>query len=290
MHPILELVGEASGASLNVMRVPLIDKRPFWHYHPEIELTYMAEGQALMQVGNQVATCKAGDLLVLGANLPHDFNPVDSSVRCDFFVVQFRLELLGAFPEMGAVTAFLETAGGGLLLEAAPEEVAGSFKSVDSAGPVHRVGLLFEILARLSATQDLDWQPLSRLAVAQQVAEGRNHQRLQKVIEAILENFHRRISLDEMAALVHMAPPSFSRWFKRTMQMTFVDYLNRVRIEECCRQLRFTGKPVTVIAKDCGFASFSSFNRQFRRLKGCAPRDWRTKQSQCPSVDASRTP
>ena len=57
--------------------------------------------------------------------------------------------------------------------------------------------------------------------------------------------------------------------------MTFTNYLNRVRIEECCRQLRFTDKRITMIAKDCGFESFSSFNRQFRRLKECTPGDWR---------------
>ncbi len=78
-----------------------------------------------------------------------------------------------------------------------------------------------------------------------------------------------------MANLVHMAPPSFSRWFRRTIEMTFTDYVNRVRIEECCRQLRSTDKRITTIARDCGFESFSSFNRQFRRLKSCTPGEWR---------------
>lgn len=275
MQPVLEIIGDATNASLNTMRIPLIHKRPFWHYHPDIELTYLAEGHARMQVGNHIATCKAGDLLVLGANLPHDFNPVDPGVTCDFFVIQFRQEMLAAFPEMTVVAEFLAGADGGLLSENTPEVLATRFRDLDTADPVRRIPLLLDILARISTTADLDWQPLSRAAVAHQVAEGRNHARLQKVIKCILENFHRRVSLDEMAGLVHMAPPSFSRWFRRTMQMTFVDYLNRVRVEESCRQLRFTDKPITRIAKDCGFSSFSSFNRQFRRLKDCTPREWR---------------
>ncbi len=275
MQPVLEIIGDQSSASLNFMRVPLDAKRPYWHYHPEIELTFMAKGQARMQVGNHIATCKAGDLMVLGSNLPHDFNPVDRSIACDFFVVQFRQEMLAAFPEMNSVANFLGGARGGLLLEDTPGELATLFEAMDDAEPVRRLALLLDILARLSAFRQSGWQALSGLAVVRQVAEGRNHQRLQQVIESILDGFHRRISLEEMAGLVHMAPPSFSRWFRRTMQMTFTDYLNRVRIEEACRQLRFTDKPVTVVAKDCGFGSFSSFNRQFRRLKGCTPGDWR---------------
>ncbi len=275
MQPVREIIDGRSSASLNCMRVSLAGKRPWWHYHPEVELTFMAQGQARMQVGDHVTTCQAGDLVVLGPDLPHDFNPADPSISCEFFVAQFRREVLSGFPELSGVQGFLDNAGGGLLLRNTPSDLAGFFGDIAEAPPVRRLALLLDILATLKEIEEKRWQPLSRRAVVRQVAEGKNHQRLQVVIECILENFHRRIGLEEMANLVHMAPPSFSRWFRHTIQMTFTDYLNRVRIEECCRQLRFTDKRVTMIAKDCGFESFSSFNRQFRRLKHCTPGEWR---------------
>ncbi len=293
MRPIREIVDDTSTASFNTMRVSLEDNRPWWHYHPEVELTFLSSGQARMHVGNHVTTCKAGDLVVLGPDLPHDFNPADASIECDFYVLQFRREILTAFPELSAVSTFLGQAVGGLLLSDTPPEVAGLFREIAAAPVVRRVALLLEILASLTEIDDACWQPLSRLAVATQVAEGRNHQRLGKVIECILENFHRRISLDEMANLVHMAPPSFSRWFRRTIDMTFSDYLNRVRVEECCRQLRFTDKRITVIARDCGFESFSSFNRQFRRLKGRTPSEWRNacdREDDIEAVQSRKSP
>ena len=275
MRPVREIIDDTSTTSFNAMRVSLEDKRPWWHYHPEIELTFLSSGQARMQVGNHVTTCKAGDLVVLGPDLPHDFNPADPSIECDFFVVQFRQDVLTPFPELSAISTFLERAVGGLLLQDTPREVAALFTAIHSAPNLRRLAMLLEILASLSEIDEARWQPLSRLAVVSQVTDGRNHYRLQTVVECILENFHRRISLDEIAHLVHMAPPSFSRWFHRTIDMTFTDYVNRVRVEECCRQLRYTDKRITVIAKDCGFESFSSFNRQFRRLKGCTPSQWR---------------
>ena len=273
MQPVLEVISDTANESLRTMRVSLDGKRPNWHYHPEIELTFMAAGQSRMQVGNHVASCNAGDLVVLGPNLPHDFNPVDSTIGCDFFVVQFRRSALDGFPELATVSAFLLKAAGGLLLQHTPGDLSAQFWAIVVAEPDRRLSLLFDILVRLHRLQG--WTQLSRLAGADQVAAGRNHQRLQKVLEAILDHSHRSVSLNEMAGLVHMAPPSFSRWFRHAMQMTFTDYLNRVRIEECCRQLRTTEKPITTIARDCGFESFSSFNRQFRRVKACTPREWR---------------
>ena len=275
MQPVLEIIGDTASASLRSMRVSLAGKRPNWHYHPEIELTFMAAGQARLQVGNHVGSCKAGDLIVLGPNLPHDFNPADPGIHCDFHVIQFRQDALAPFPELADVSRFIDDAGGGLVLENLPREFADPLCSLDGATPARRVLLLIELLVSLSESRGLDWRPLSRLSAVRQVTGGRNHQRLQKVIARIVDNSSRPISLGEMANLVHMAPPSFSRWFRRTMQMTFTDYLNRVRIEESCRQLRSTDKPVTDIARDCGFESFSSFNRQFRRLRDCTPRQWR---------------
>ena len=178
---------------------------------------------------------------------------------------------------MAGVSAFLERAGGGLLLEDTPTRIVSRFEAIDASGPSRRLTMLLDLLIELSEVETRTWQPLSPIAIVRQVAEGRNHQRLHEVIELVLDNIDRRISLEEISSAVHMAPPSFSRWFRRTMQMTFTDYVNRIRIEECCRQLRSSDKPITVIAKDCGFESFSSFSRQFRRLKGCTSREWRKR-------------
>ncbi len=275
MQPVREIIDDDASSSLNAMHVSLDGKRPWWHYHPEIELTFMARGQARMQVGDHVTTCRAGNLVALGPDLPHDFNPADPSIGCDFFVLQFRREILASFPELTGTAEFLDGAAGGLLLADAPAKLATLFRTASSSRSAHRLAALFEILANIADIDEAHWQPLSRSAIVRQVVAGKNHQRLQQVIECVLENFHRRITLEEISNLVHMAPPSFSRWFRRTIEMTFTDYLNRVRVEECCRQLRFTPKRVTTIAKDCGFESFSSFHRQFRRLKNCTPGEWR---------------
>ena len=56
---------------------------------------------------------------------------------------------------------------------------------------------------------------------------------------------------------------------------TFVGWLTEVRIGHACRLLAQTDLPVLTIALDSGFGNLSNFNRAFRRLRGCTPREWR---------------
>lgn len=50
-------------------------------------------------------------------------------------------------------------------------------------------------------------------------------------------------------------------------------YINRFRIEHACQQM-MEGKSVTSAMYDSGFNTKSNFNREFLRLKGCAPREY----------------
>lgn len=50
-------------------------------------------------------------------------------------------------------------------------------------------------------------------------------------------------------------------------------YINRFRIDYACGQM-IDGKPVTTAMYDSGFNTKSNFNREFSRIKGCAPRDY----------------
>ena len=77
--------------------------------------------------------------------------------------------------------------------------------------------------------------------------------------------------------MAHVTPAAFSRYFHREVGKTFTRYLNDVRCSQACVRLRQTAKPVAVVAAECGFATLSHFNRQFRLRHGVAPREFRGK-------------
>jgi AraC-like DNA-binding protein len=74
-----------------------------------------------------------------------------------------------------------------------------------------------------------------------------------------------------------MSPFAFSRYFKKNSGAGFVEYVNQVRTNKACYLLRETDYQVHDIAIDCGFASISNFNKQFRKSVGISPSDYRTQ-------------
>ncbi len=85
-------------------------------------------------------------------------------------------------------------------------------------------------------------------------------------------------SLAEMSARVRLSPAHFTVAFKREVGQTPLEHLTTLRIEEGARVLAEDAQaPVTRIAMDLGFSSSQYFSYVFRRIKGCTPRQWRTR-------------
>lgn len=65
------------------------------------------------------------------------------------------------------------------------------------------------------------------------------------------------------------------RVFHDCMQMSPVEYINWVRIRTACGELKRTNDTVGDIAVRCGFSTLSTFNRNFHRIMGISPQQWR---------------
>ena len=83
------------------------------------------------------------------------------------------------------------------------------------------------------------------------------------------------LSLDELAKEAWMSPYYLSHQFRRVTGYTLTHYIHLVRVRNCQFLLINSRKKITEIASDCGFTSFSQFNRVFRRFCGESPSDYR---------------
>jgi hypothetical protein len=71
MHTILEYVKCEEGSSISVLVNPNLSDFYFWHFHPEIELVFIAEVDGIRQVGNHISKFQNGELALIGSNIPH---------------------------------------------------------------------------------------------------------------------------------------------------------------------------------------------------------------------------
>jgi len=93
----------------------------------------------------------------------------------------------------------------------------------------------------------------------------------EKALQFISVNFRSQLSLAQVAEKSGMSVSSFVRFFKKKTGMTFVDYLNSLRIFEACKLLRDPGQSVLQISMRCGFNNQSHFNRVFKKSVGVSP-------------------
>ncbi len=100
--------------------------------------------------------------------------------------------------------------------------------------------------------------------------------RLSMVLDYLDTHYSENITLEEAASIACFSKFYFTRLFKQYTNQTFYDYLSAKRIKAAEQMLIIPNLPITEISLKSGFSSLSSFNRTFKRLKGCSPSEYRT--------------
>ena len=251
------------------------------HRHSQAELTWVAQGAGLRFVGGSAAPFEAGDLVLVGPDIPHVWisHPGDLGKVHEFSVVQFPVDLLQsvAVPEWSAVGELMRKAAMGLVIhEPVRHQVQGLMVRMQAEQGLKRLAFLIEILGLLIEHP----QSLKTLSSAGGLsANGRDSdqtdRRIDRVVRLIHEHLSQNLSIEDAAAKVHVSPAAFSRFFRRSLGKTFTEYVNDLRCTEAAIQLRKTDKPIATVAEDCGFTTLSHFNRQFLLRHGQTPRQYR---------------
>jgi AraC-like DNA-binding protein len=106
--------------------------------------------------------------------------------------------------------------------------------------------------------------------------EDRNR-RMLRARDTMDRAFAQPLDVPALARVAHVSAAHFSRQFRDTFGETPHRYLQRRRVERAMELLRETGRPVTEISLDVGFASLGTFSRTFREVVGEAPSRYRAR-------------
>lgn len=252
-----------------------------WHFHPEVEILLTLRGGTHRRIGDNIAPLDDGDLVLIGANLPHDFrNSREPGVPfrpVHAIVLQFRPDFLGASwlerNDMGRVQRLFQSAAQGLEITGRTRaKVTRLLKAAPTAAGLQRLILTLEMLAILSASRDLRQIGSPGFAPEVQVADRK---RMGSISAFIEERIAEPLYLKQVARHAGMSEVSLSRYFRSRTGKTFPAYLNELRVARVCRLLVETDATVTEIALSCGFDSMANFDHQFHRLHGCSPTAYR---------------
>jgi len=240
------------------------------HSHEFFELVFIMQGSCLHSGMDTSGILTAGDILLLPPGEAHAYINTHSTWLYNCM--------------------FLPSA---LAMYSAEEQSSMLFKSSYRAktDPAHRQDfvLLLERIIMEQQRQEKGWERMitvlftelmvyfeRSLSVSPHMDSSSAHHRvLMRVMSYIEENYHRELSLDELAREADMSPSHLTRQFKMTTGMAPVEYCRSFRIAKSGELLKSPGATVTEVASAMGFSDISVFSRQFKQVTGMSPTEYR---------------
>ena len=247
-----------------------------WHYHPECEISYVKSGFGTRMVGDSVEEFAAGDLLFLGADLPHTLVSDEMMEgNMEVVVVQFPREILEArsleIVELGGIGELIRQASRGLSFDKeASEEIGEKLMQLPDLQGFRRYHRLLEILNDLA---EAGGRSLASLAYNPNKSIE-NEQRLGLVCQHIHTHFTEEVTLETLAAMANLNKSAFCRFFKKMTGKTAIAYVNDLRVGKAC-QLLLKNQSVSETAYASGFNSLTHFHRCFMARKQVSPLEYK---------------
>lgn len=119
---------------------------------------------------------------------------------------------------------------------------------------------------------------LSRHYDSSKIPEMKDLSRISGLLSYMENNITRTIPITELTEKAGMSESTLLRLFKRTTGFSPTEYHGRLRIQKVCSLLTLTGRTITEIAYDAGYEDSNYLSRQFRKVMGMSPGEWRKKQ------------
>ena len=271
-----------SGVTCLVLQAGWWRFEPGWsqpeHLRSNYTLFVPVEGDARYAVDDQAYRLRPGTALLLPPNVPvGGSNDTDRPLA--MYTVHFHARLYGAIdmPAMyGLPVAFAPTPPRLAELVGLARRIVEGLARGEPGCALTANGDCARLLALLwrEVTDRDGHSPADGAARAAEIV------RLVPVFRTIEADYARRLSLTELADLVHLQPAYFSTLFKRVTGLSPLEYLARYRLQHVRELLLSTDRSLREIAAATGYRDPFYLSRVFRRVQGISPSEYRkTKKS-----------
>lgn len=276
-----ESVPENRSFIIRKLTAPYFD--PTFHLHPEFQLCYIIEGTGNRLIGDTISPFTSGDLVLLGPNLPHVWRNHDAyfekgqALKTSAIVIYFDDHLLGESiykkEEFEKIKHLFKQAECGIEITGDTRTMVSRLMQelLDMKGTASVIQLL-KILDTIGNANEYHLITDTHATSYNTVAET---DRMNKIFAFTMQNFRRKIYLEEAASIAGMTCTSFSRYFKSRVNQSYSDFLKEIRIEHACKLLKEDKMGIDLIGRACGFKSVTNFNRQFKEVMGKCPHQYR---------------
>ena len=286
MKPIFEKINTPDDQSFYLEEVAKPYFTDLWHFHPEIEILYVREGNGTRYVGDSIGFFYLGDIVIIGSDTPHvwvcnsDYLNTENKLMSRAICIQFMEDLFGKLlpgvPELHKIRKFLIDAKRGIqFVNRTRIVLIKHLEELPSRKGMDRLLGLLTILDIMSTSNDIRY--LSAPNYEPILINSEDKERMETIYRYVIQNYPNMIFLKDIASLVNFTPHSFCRYFKSRTSKVFSSFVNEVRIGNACKMIIENKESISQICFASGFNYLSNFNRQFKRIKGMTPSEFQRK-------------
>lgn len=250
------------------------------HWHNEFEINYMINGAAQFRCANKNIIAHKGDIILFTPNTVHSVYPyMDFNDSHDALV--FSSEMFGLASDDRSVATLIRPIMNGNLeitshitsnkpyyaeIKKCTESIFNCVKTNSAQYDLLLKSELLKLLWILSENGEIR---KSAFAVSTEL-DG-----LKPAIQYISENYRDDITISKLSEISHLSKSYFMNRFKQYFNIGAMEYIIQLRIKSACEILKNSNKTITQISSECGFNNLSNFNRQFKKIVGCTPKEYR---------------
>lgn len=251
-----------------------------FHWHSYFEITCVIRGRGNYFANGQEYTMEEGDIIIFNNVEPHGWKLLEEEMRLlvmifsPEFVAEklsmFDLEYLKPFVERGS--NFKNRIG---REESLSHEIRKAIREIYGEWNIRAVGYPLMIKANVLRILTILIRTCQDESKSDEMLKEKKNamNRLEEAFAYMDAHFCEKMTLDEVAASVYMSSNYFSSYFRKVTNISFSEYVTRLRINHARELLRDTDKSVTEIALECGFHNISNFYRLYKKQVGKPPRD-----------------
>ena len=123
----------------------------------------------------------------------------------------------------------------------------------------------------------MTYQFIARLSFLQKKEKGEENL-LQKILEFLEQDFSRTIKLNDLCTALKMSPSTLTRFTKRHLGFTPMQYRARRKLERATYYLYMKEMTIKEIAYRLGYCNPFFFSKEFKRFSGLSPIAYRAEQ------------
>lgn len=251
------------------------------HFHNYLEIGFCYTGTGYMTMGEEQYRFHDRMFTVIPANYPHNTSSDPDTVsRWEYLFIDVKsiLQSITRSPAQAEKIENRINAGALLLKEEEYPDLAylllrifDTMRNMEEYYLQEAKGLAAAFFIRAARLNSEEGEK------TQEEENGKVTNMISRSLDYIANNYMHNIKAEDIAGHCHVSETHFRRVFTEHMHMTPLEYLNFVRIRTACEYLKTTDTAVAEIAHKCGFATNSTFNRNFKQIMGVTPIKWKQR-------------